>query len=599
MVWKKLFGIDRNPEPGGSSGAPDPSRPAPSPTDLNDRLEAAKRRHRAGHAEEADAVYREILAQDPRHPGAQHMVGVVLLQRGRLQEAEQSFRLAIEQDENNADFHSNLGNALSAQGRVEEAYDCYRRAIEKDGGHVTALGNAASALISLGRPGEAKPLCQQILELSPEDSDAKLNLAACYIEEHHYTRAIAVLEKGLENQPDHIEMLVQLASAQELANRLDEAAQTTDRIEALQPGIARVALLSGLVARRRGDLELGERKLRDALSRGLAANEQVEAFNQLGLTLDALGKPGEAFGAFAQSNRLMAEHAGVGKSAGTGYRETVDQVREYFSPERFDALATKHDSDDELAPVFFVGFPRSGTTLMEQVLKAHPGLVTTEERSPLMAVLQEFERNWGAYPEALEKMEPADIDGLRSRFRRACEEYIPDYSGRQVVDKLPLNMVHVAFARLLFPRCRILVALRDPRDACLSCFMQKFELNEAMANFLQLESTAKTYEAVMGLWLEHRALLSGSWMEYRYENLVADFEGTVRQVLEFIGVGWDDAISGYRQAAATRAITTPSYRDVTQPVNARAVERWRNYQQELGPILPRLEPFVEAFGYAR
>jgi hypothetical protein len=152
-------------------------------------------------------------------------------------------------------------------------------------------------------------------------------------------------------------------------------------------------------------------------------------------------------------------------------------------------------------------------------------------------------------------------------------------------------------AKLLFPQAKIVVALRDPRDACLSCFMQKFEINDAMANFLDLQTTGLAYEAVMGLWLHYRTNLDDSWLEYRYEDLVEKFDETVTQVLDFIGVGWHEEIVGYRHAAKQRVISTPSYRDVTAPVNTRALARWRRYERDLTPILPLLEPFVEIFGY--
>jgi hypothetical protein len=118
-----------------------------------------------------------------------------------------------------------------------------------------------------------------------------------------------------------------------------------------------------------------------------------------------------------------------------------------------------------------------------------------------------------------------------------------------------------------------------------------------MANFLDIRTSGQAYQSVMDLWLHYRSVLAGSWMEYRYESLVENFDETVTSVLDFIGVGWHEDIAGYRQAAEQRAITTPSYRDVTAPVNTSAVARWRRYEQELAPILPVLQPFIEEFGY--
>jgi hypothetical protein len=143
----------------------------------------------------------------------------------------------------------------------------------------------------------------------------------------------------------------------------------------------------------------------------------------------------------------------------------------------------------------------------------------------------------------------------------------------------------------------VLVALRDPRDACLSCFMQRFQFSDAMANFLDLESTATAYEAVMALWLHYREALSAPWREYRYEDLVADFRGTLEGVLAFIGLAWHDDVLAYGERAKEQVITTPSYRQVTRAIDPRAAGRWRRYRDELAPVLPRLRPLVRALGY--
>ncbi|MFQ5468640.1 MAG: sulfotransferase, partial [Kiloniellaceae bacterium] len=157
--------------------------------------------------------------------------------------------------------------------------------------------------------------------------------------------------------------------------------------------------------------------------------------------------------------------------------------------------------------------------------------------------------------------------------------------------------VDLGLARRLFPDAPVLIALRDPRDACLSCFMQRFQFNDAMANFFALESTAEAYAAVMGLWLQLRDALAPPWREVRYENLVEDFEAEVRGVLDFIGAGWHPEVAAYREKAARQVITTPSYRQVTGAVHGRAAGRWRRYRTELEPILETLAPFVQAFGY--
>ena len=568
-------------------------------TENDERILAAKQQHREGKIVEAESVYLDVLKNDPENAEARHLLGVVCLQRGQLPEAEENLRKAIALDNKQAAFHSNLGNVLGAQNRTEEAYRCFTQALNLDPQNLSALSNIATALLSMERASEAKPYCLRILAIVPDDTNARLNLAAALIEERDMHAAIPILREALEIQTHDIDLLLQLASALEYVNQLEEASAIIKQAMTIDPGSARASMLAGLIARRQGKFDVAEQRLKTAIETGLSEKEEIEAFNHLGLALDAIGNAKEAFGTFEHNNKLMARFFGEQKADGSSFLDEVAKTRDFFTKEKSEKLAERFETDENFQPVFFVGFPRSGTTLLEQVLKAHPKLVTTDERSPLSAVIREIQGFPGGYPHALDHLASDDLIRLRQIFREFCWDNIDDLQGKQLVDKLPMNIVHLGLAKLLFPKAKILVALRDPRDACLSCFMQKFVANPAMVNFLDLRTTGLDYEAVMGLWLHYREGLDNSWLEYRYESLVEDFDGTVSRILDFIGVDWHEDIGGYRQAAKQRVVTTPSYRDVTAPVNDRALARWRRYEQDLTPILPTLEPFVEIFGYKK
>ena len=170
-------------------------------------------------------------------------------------------------------------------------------------------------------------------------------------------------------------------------------------------------------------------------------------------------------------------------------------------------------------------------------------------------------------------------------------------AGRLLIDKNPgFNYLIPAFIRT-FPETKFLIALRDPRDVVLSCFMQPQPLNAVTAAYLTLEKTAEDYAAVMGVWRTFAPLLAGHYLEVRYEEMVADLESVARKTLDFLGVPWDDRVLGFDQHAREKVVRSPTYADVTQPIYKRAQGRWRNYQKYLEPHLEKLEPFVKAFGY--
>lgn len=561
------------------------------------RIEQAKHIHRGGNIAEAESVYKEIIKSHPNFADAHHMFAVVCLQKGDLVKAEQIFKQAIALDENQADFYSNLGNVLAAQNKTEQAFESFNKAILIDPTNITAMGNAVTALLEMHRVFEAKELCMKLLSIEPNDITSLMNLASIQLDEREPFAAIDTLRKALQVQPENADLLIQLASNLELVNELDDANEVICKALSINPQIAKSCLIYGVISRRKNNLSIAEQQLNLALKQGLSAKEQLEALNQLGLCLDKQQKPKDAFLAFSKSNQLMKEVTDNPSINGQLFLDNVYALSDYFNQQKVNELEHKFAAEIDFSPVFFVGFPRSGTTLMEQILKAHPQIVTTDEMSPLAEIINEIRAIKGGYPAGLNHLTVNEINAFRQRYINRCEELFNGITDAQVVDKLPLNIVHLGLAKILFPKAKFIVALRDPRDACLSCFMQKFELNNAMSNFLDLNDTGLTYQAVMNLWLQYRAIFDGSWVEYKYEDLVAEFEPTVTSVLEFMDVAWVDELNHYRDKIKSRSVSTPSYRDVTSKINNSALERWKGYEQELSPILPMLAPFIDHFGY--
>jgi Sulfotransferase family len=244
-----------------------------------------------------------------------------------------------------------------------------------------------------------------------------------------------------------------------------------------------------------------------------------------------------------------------------------------------------------------LGFPRSGTTLVQQILQSHPQIHTLDEVDPAMGALRDhFAGTPARYPECLELLSDADWQELRGTYFRTVDALgLPAHE--VLVDKLPLNLVRVDYLARLFPGARLLVSVRDPRDVVLSNYFQDFVPNPAMLQFTDLQASARTYAAAMRLWLDRRTTLRLPWREQRYEALTVDLEGEAHAMLAFLGVEWDPAVLAHHARAGDQRISTPSRYDVSRPVYGEAVGRWRDFERHLAPILPTLAPFVNAFGY--
>jgi hypothetical protein len=254
--------------------------------------------------------------------------------------------------------------------------------------------------------------------------------------------------------------------------------------------------------------------------------------------------------------------------------------------------------------VFLVGFPRSGTTMTENVLGALPGTITTDEEPVLTSVMQLAAKMAGspAAPDmiaAFDRLSHEQLDELRAEYWRSVARLVsPDAAKAPLlVDKAPLRFIHSVFLSLLFPKSRMIFVVRDPRDCCLSCFFQDFAISASLVQFLTLETTGDTYAEVMTFWMRARTKIRIPFLEVRYEDLVTDFEPNARKLVEFIGREWSDDILRFNEKVGGRAIRTPSYRSVTEKVNTRAIGKWSKYESHLGPLIERVRPFLEPLGY--
>jgi hypothetical protein len=248
------------------------------------------------------------------------------------------------------------------------------------------------------------------------------------------------------------------------------------------------------------------------------------------------------------------------------------------------------------------GPPRSGTTLLEQVLGSHPQIVSSDEQVAFPKFI---------YPAMLDKtdkqpLRTADLDAIpldriaaqRDRYLR----YLADALGQTIgdrlhIDKNPSIIMLIPGMLRLWPECRLLIAIRDPRDVIVSCFMRYLPLNTVSAQFLTIEGTARRYVRDIEAWLRLRSVLPAQWLEVRYEDTVENLGQEARRSLEFLGLDWNDSVLDYRAQLANRQVNSPTYEDVAKPIYRSSLGRWQNYEKHLGPVLDQLAPFVAEFGY--
>jgi len=409
--------------------------------------------------------------------------------------------------------------------------------------------------------------------------------------------------RAAEQKDSTSETLVHLAELYERVRRVPDAAGLIERALQLDPASATARLARARLERQAGRLEEAEKLLRTIPTQA-DRDTRARSYYELGAILDRQGRYDEAMSAFLEAKALLRPDAGPHLAELLVVRNRLKVMRNHITANMFRAW---FEAGPALAPArrlaLLCGHPRSGTTLLEQVLDSHPDMVSAEETEvfhdyayiPLMQGLPE-----GA--PMLPVLEAADINRLlhsRENYFRHMELLLGrPLNGRLLIDKNPsLTFLIPALVRV-FPELKLLVALRDPRDVVLSCFMQSFiPIGQITVAYLSLEGTVDEYAALMGIWQTVAPMLAGHYLQIRYEDMVEDLESVSRKTLDFLGVPWDVGVLKFDEHARHKQVRSPTYADVAKPVFKTAVGRWRNYQKHLEPFLEKLEPFVKAFGY--
>lgn len=515
-------------------------------------------------------------------------------------------RLALDALTDGVEHPAVLNLAASArfgEGRFDEAAQMLKRArvlTPKDANILNSLGVCLKAL---GQSDAALEAYSGAARIDPRLAAAHFNRGSVLEERSDIRGARAAYERAAAIDPNYVEPLAGLAWLDAQAGDSASARTRAERALVLAPNniLARLALASA-------DLQQRDHEAAAASLAALQREPNLTPVNRsivLGLTADLLdteGRPAEAFAAYAASNAQMKVLAAPQFEA-PGQETALARVRRltsWFETAQADtwreAPPARPRAADPKGHIFLVGFPRSGTTLLENVLAAHPEVVTLEEKG----LLEPAGATYLASNEGLERLariSSGEALRLRDAYWSAARAHGVEPRGKLFIDKMPLASVELPLVAKLFPNARILFARRDPRDVVLSCFRRRFGMNPSMYELLTLEGAAAFYDAVMRLSEVYREVLNLPRHEVRYESLVEDFETTVRAACDFIGLEWDASMLEFAARARTRGISTPSAAQVARGLNREGQGAWRRYRDQMAPVLPLLEPWVERFGY--
>jgi tetratricopeptide (TPR) repeat protein len=518
-----------------------------------------------GAHREAALLAEAALADGLEHPLLLNVAALNLEMQGSVAEAVPLLRRAIAAAPGDLGSRNALGLCLLQLDRHREALAQFDALLALDSSLPFAHASHGNALSALGAIGDAEASYLRALELDASQGVALAGLARIAVSRGALREARELARRALAALPGHPDAVMSLAAAE-----LGE-----------------------------GEVSSARLRLRALLSdTRLAPLERAYATGLLGDVLDASSLPREAFAAYVSCNQQLQQAYAARFSKSPSALEYARALTRHFKrmapldkPEP--CIARAREPSDH---IFLMGFPRSGTTLLEVVLEGHPNVVSLEENELLIDGVREFMRA-EADLDRLMRARPISLEPLRAAYWQLVAKAGIDVTGKVFLDKHPLNTLKLPLIARLFPRAKILFACRDPRDVVLSCFRHRFQMSAPFYQMLSLQGTARYYDAVMALAVCLTTALKLDMCLVRHEDVVTDFKREMKRVCTNLNLDWVPAMGDFALRTQTRAVLTPSTAQLVRGLNTEGLGQWRRYAAELQPVLPLLEPWVKRFLY--
>ncbi len=566
-----------------------------------------------GRYDRAATTFRQLARRRPEVSAYWNNLGVACRLSGDGDAAEQALSKARSLAPDDADVLYNLGLLYIQQRRWPLAREILLDAVDRSPDFVEARLQAAYACYVCADNACQEAMLAGAIDWPAQPAEQALILAAMLstqgdLEAALRTLARAQLPSPPADEPMRLRLAAQRALLRERSNRLDQA-----RRELEQVPLAALDALPAAASQIRAEGWRAHAAL--AMRAGACADAATLYRRVLALRVDAESRAGAGFGLAAACDR-QGQHADAWQALRAAHDAQLEIAREVV-PEllaadsqplqmagvdratyaRWRPLAAPASRQ---SPVFVVGFPRSGTTLLEQMLDAHPDFRSMDERAFIHELTECMEQVGQRYPADLADLTGTEVEQLRATYFRMVERVLPDRGQRRLVDKNPLNMLCLPMIMRLFPQARIILCLRHPCDVLLSCTMQPFRSPAFMVLCSSLQRLARGYVGAFEQWYRQVEVFAPRVLEWRYESVVEHLDEHLARLAAFLEIADASPMARFADhAQSKRFISTPSYAQVTQGIHSRAVNHWHGYREHFEPVLPLLQPLLDRLGYSR
>jgi tetratricopeptide (TPR) repeat protein len=542
----------------------------------------AQREDNAGRLAEAEAAYRKILALRPDFCEAYNNLGKVLSDQGKLDEAATQFERALAINPNFPDAYNNLGAALRVQCKLDQAVTRLEQAIALKPDYAQAYYNLGNVLKDQNKFDDAAARYERAVTLNPGLFQAHNNLGAVLSAQGKLDQAMARLGQAIALKPDYPEPYNNLGKVLDEQGKFDQATARFEQALALRPDFAEAHYnRSNLKTFRPHDPDLAALEAIASDAGRLPPDKMVYIHFALGKALEDVGDYPRAFEHWLQGNALKHREINCDE---VGFQRTCRLVADAFDASLFDRFSAAGDPSS--VPIFVLGMPRSGSTLIEQVLASHPQVHAAGELKNLERVVNTVGDSAGQpvpYPAWICALDSDILRRLGNAYLASLPS-LPD-GKKRIIDKEPGNFLRVGLIRLILPNARIIHTMRDPADTCVSCFSRLFTDLPFTYDLAELGRYYRGYHELMAHW--RSVLPAGAMLDVTYEEVIDNLEEQARRLIDYCGLSWDDRCLSFHETR--RPIATASNVQVRRPIYRTSLERWRRYEAYLQPLLAELE----------
>ena len=529
--------------------------------DINQLLKLAYEALRVKNFSKAKDLFEKIISINKNIPEVYNNLGIIYMNNNNFEKAKEYFNISINLNPKFSIAFCNLGMAYSKTGNFELSEINYNKSIYLDKKNIVAHFNLGNLYRDKNDIIKAEKYYNSALDLKPDMLQVYKNLFFIFYKSNQFKKLKEILIKAKNNLGKNF-VVDFFEGIYDFENRKYES------------------VISNFE-----NLNIPKHEV----------NININRNELLAKSYDNVGNYDKAYEYFVEANSIVYKTFKE-KYKKDNYIDAINKRINFFS--EFDLNKWSLELSEKKDPIFLLGFPRSGTTLLDTILRSHSAIEVIEEKPILEKFIDELKNTIDNDFSKLEKSDKNFFIKMRKIYFEERNKYVKFDKNKIYIDKLPLNLIFIGEIHRFFPNAKFIIALRNPYDVILSCFMQQFTPNDAMMNFINLRDASHLYDRVMTLYLKYKRLFNSNIYEIKYEDVVTNFDKSINDLLNFLDLKWEEKVKNFYETANKRGIiSTPSFNQVNQKIYNKSVNRWKNYDKKFSGIEHSLNKWIKEFNY--